>query len=118
MHEFSIIQSLFKILEKTASEKKLSRISKVRLKIGDQRQIISDFLKFAFNEVAKNTIAKGAELVIEEVPIKMGCKKCDLEFLLKDYFFICPDCGGKNLELLAGNEIFIEEVEGEVDNEN
>ena len=118
MHEFSIIQSLFKILEKTACEKQLSCISKVKLKIGQQRQIAPDFLQFAFDEIAKNTIANGAELVIEKVPIKMSCKKCEREFLLKDYFFVCPGCGGKDLKLIEGNEIFIEEVEGEVGDEN
>lgn len=118
MHEFSIIQGLFKILEKTAIDKQLNFISKVKLKIGRQRQIVPEFLRFAFDEVAKGTIAEGAELVIEEVPIKMSCKKCALEFFLNDYFFVCPDCHGQNLTLLEGNEIFIEEVEGETENEN
>ncbi len=74
MHEFSIIQSLFKILEKTASEKKLSHIRNVMLKIGDQSQIIADFLRVAFHEVATNTNANGVELDVDEVARKIGCK--------------------------------------------
>ena len=63
MHEFSLIQSIFKIIEQVAQANNLQTISKIRLKIGKLRQVAPDFLQFAFAAVAKGTLAEGAALI-------------------------------------------------------
>ena len=67
MHEFSIMEKLFKIILQEAKNNDLQQISKVYLQIGELRQIMPDFLQFAFAQIAKNTVAAGAELLIEPI---------------------------------------------------
>ena len=70
MHEFSIMEKLFKIIEQNAKQNRLVTINKIYLTIGELCQINADYLKFAFNEIAKDTIAIDAELLIETIPGK------------------------------------------------
>ena len=70
MHEFSIMEKLFKIIEQEAENNNLKQISNVHLQIGKLRQIAPDFLSFAFEQIAKDTIVAGAELIIESIPGK------------------------------------------------
>ncbi|MBU0581171.1 MAG: hydrogenase maturation nickel metallochaperone HypA [Candidatus Margulisbacteria bacterium] len=113
MHEFGIIEGIFKIIEKTADENKITKISKVKLKIGQMRQVIPEMLQSAFEAVSKNTKAMGAALEIEHVPIIMKCKECGREFVVKNDTYTCPDCGGFKLEVISGQEVVLESVEGE-----
>ena len=113
MHEFSIMQGVFKLLEDIAAQNKLIKIDKVVLKIGKLRQVFPDFLRFAFETISQNTIAENAELIIEEIPIMMHCKSCNKKFKVEHNTYICPKCGATKLEILTGKEVLIASVEGE-----
>lgn len=65
MHEFSIMEKLFNIVLEQAEQNQLINVKKVHLKIGSLRQIMPEFLEFAFTQVAKDTIAENAKLTIE-----------------------------------------------------
>lgn len=118
MHEFGIIHSVFKILEDIANKNNLKSIDKVTLSIGKLRQITPEFLQFAFDSVSQDTIAANAKLIIEEIPIKMGCKLCNQEFVVTRNTYICPKCGEAGIEVLTGKEILIKSVEGEAPDAN
>lgn len=113
MHEFGIIENIFKTIEKIALENRLQIISKVVLKIGKLRQLIPEFLRFAFQTVAKNTFAENAELIIEEIPITIKCKKCQNITQLEEVFFLCPKCLMNDVEIISGKELILETIEGE-----
>ncbi|MGD9107995.1 MAG: hydrogenase maturation nickel metallochaperone HypA [Gammaproteobacteria bacterium] len=113
MHEFSIMQGIFKLLEDIAAKNNLIKINKVILRIGKLRQVFPDFLRFAFENISQNTFADGAELIIEEIPITMRCESCNQKFTVEHHTYICPVCGATKLELLTGKEILIASVEGE-----
>jgi hydrogenase nickel incorporation protein HypA/HybF len=113
MHEFGIIQGVFKLVEEAAVKNNLKAITKVTLKIGKLRQVFPDFLQFAFETVSKGTVAQDAKLVIVEVPIKMKCRTCQQEFAVERNAYICPKCNNVGLDVLSGKEIYIESIEGE-----
>jgi hydrogenase nickel incorporation protein HypA/HybF len=113
MHEFSMMANIFKVIEQTARANDLVKIKKVKLKIGELRQIAPDIMQFAFATVAKETIAKEAKLEIEFVPIILKCHHCAKEFSVNENIYICPECGNVDLETLSGKEIVIETIEGE-----
>ncbi|MBU0744427.1 MAG: hydrogenase maturation nickel metallochaperone HypA [Gammaproteobacteria bacterium] len=112
MHELKIIQDIFPMLEKVAKDNHLKSINKVTLGVGKLRQVQTDFLQFAFATVAKDTIAKGAELIIKIIPITVFCDSCKKQFNLEEHVYVCPKCGGVRLEILTGKEIIIESVDG------
>lgn len=113
MHEFSIIENIFKTIDKIASDNQLKVITKVTLKVGKMRQIIPDFLRFAFETIAKNTLAANAELIIEEIPMTVRCHRCDKISLIEELILICPNCVTTNIEIISGKELILETIEGE-----
>ncbi len=115
MHELSIIQNVFQIIENVAEENRLTHISHVKLQVGKLQQIVPDMLTFAFETVAQGTKADGASLEVAEVPITMKCNHCGDEFLVEEHIYICPACSETDLTMLRGMEIILESVEGELE---
>lgn len=113
MHELSIIENIFTKIEQTAKDNHLKKITKVTLKIGKLRQVMPDFLDFAFKAVAEGTIAENAKLIIIEIPVKIFCNKCKEEFIVKDNVYFCPKCESTEIEILSGKELFLDSIEGE-----
>jgi hydrogenase nickel incorporation protein HypA/HybF len=113
MHELGIITNLFTLIEEISIEHHLSKINRVKLKLGQMQQIVPESLTFAFEVVATGTKADGAKLEIEQVPVKMQCAACAAEFLIAEHTYICPACSGTRLNLLEGIEIVLESVEGD-----
>lgn len=113
MHELKIIQDIFPLIEKVAKENRLKSINKVVLSIGKLRQVKSEFLQFAFVTLAKNTIAKDATLIIQQIPVTVSCQSCKKQFAVEENIYICPKCGSVTLEVLTGKEIILESVDGE-----
>ena len=66
-----------------------------------------------FSFIAKDTIAQSATLNIESIPTQARCHQCGEVFLLEEVKWTCPDCANKNLEIVAGNELFVDSIEVE-----
>ncbi|MFC1517918.1 hydrogenase maturation nickel metallochaperone HypA [Candidatus Margulisiibacteriota bacterium] len=113
MHELSIIENIFKVIEKAASENDIKKISQVNLKIGKLQQVVPDLLQSAFEVVSKDTLANEAKLVFEEVPVKVKCRSCQKEFGVENNIFVCPNCASGELDLLQGKELFLVSLEGD-----
>lgn len=93
MHEFTLIQSICDVVEKIVAENNLRTVTRIHLQVGKMRQIIPEFMRFAFATVAKGKIYETAELVIETIPIKILCHNCGREFEVEeDNIYLCPFC--------------------------
>ncbi len=114
MHELTVISNVFKIILETAENNNLTKISKISLKVGRQRHLAPDLMKFAFDSVSKNTIADNAILKIDRVNIKMRCRSCGTDFIVEDNTYLCISCGSPGLETISGKDLLIESIEGEV----
>jgi len=115
MHELSIISNLFEILEEKAKEKKARRITCVKLQVGALSGAVPELLKTAFDFYKKDTLASQAELDIDEIPLKVKCKKCQHETFKDDFIFVCSNCGSSELKILAGTELLLEKIEMEIE---
>lgn len=113
MHEISLLQNIFTYLEQIAGQQELRKITKVEIKVGKLRQVVPEFMQFAFEHLAKNTHAEGAELIIEYIPIKMLCAACNKTFIVDENTYVCPYCAEVNLQILSGKELILESVHGE-----
>ena len=117
MHETAIVTGLMRILETHAAQHGAARISRVRLKVGRLRAVEPQQLRSCFEMFAEGSIADGAELVIDEIGVRGRCRACAHEFAVPRYRFVCPACGGSDIEVIAGQELYIEsfEADGAVD---
>ena len=110
MHELSITQSVVEICEQNAGGR---RVLSVTLEVGELSGIIPDAVEFCFEACSKGTLLEGAQLIIEQIPPKGLCRGCGDEFPVSAYYDSCPSCGGYSVELLAGEEMRVKELEVE-----
>jgi hydrogenase nickel incorporation protein HypA/HybF len=110
VHELAIAESVVRIAERHADGR---RVTKVYLKVGHLRQVVPSALAFGFELVAQETSVEGAELVLEEVPATGKCRACGSESLLESFPLQCKACGGFDLEIVAGEELYVESLEME-----
>ena len=80
MHEMAIAQSILRIVLSSAQQNDATKVKTVRIRAGELRGIVQSQLSFLFEFVTKDTIAEGAALDVEVVPIKVKCKSCEHVF--------------------------------------
>ena len=108
MHELAIAESVVRIAERHADGR---RVTKVYLKVGHLRQVVPSALAFGFELVAQETPVEGAELVLKGVPATGKCRACGSESRLESFPLQCKACGGFDLEIVAGEELYVESLE-------
>ncbi|OHD66445.1 MAG: hydrogenase maturation nickel metallochaperone HypA [Spirochaetes bacterium RBG_13_51_14] len=113
MHELSVMSSILNIVLDHANKNNADKVIKINLKIGHLSDIIPEWAQNYFDMLSKDTIADGAELSVEHVPVKLRCLSCGHEhtFEKKDWSFTCVKCGSSEIELLEGREFFITSIE-------
>jgi hydrogenase nickel incorporation protein HypA/HybF len=111
MHEMAIVEGLMRILEKQAAQHGASRIVRVTVKVGRLRAVEPQQLAACFEMFAEGTVAEGAQLVVDEVAVRARCKGCGAEFEVPRYRFECPTCTGGDVDVIAGQELYIESFE-------
>ena len=113
MHEMAIAQNIVDIAIATAEREHARRITRINVVSGEMRGIVPMQLTFCFGVVAENTIASGAHLNLEIVPVTGRCRECDQPFIVRDFLYICPRCQSSDIEITGGTELRIKDIEVE-----
>lgn len=108
MHELSIAQAVMAIVAEHAGER---RVTRVEVEVGHLRQVVPDALRFAFELVAQDTVAEGAELSLREVPVRARCRACGTTSPQRRFPLACGTCGGVDLEIVSGEELRVLSLE-------
>jgi len=113
MHELSITQSMLDLVLEQAEKAEAKEVGKINLVIGEMTGIVGESVQFYFNFLSKGTIAERANISFKVVPTMARCRHCNNSFELKEFDWTCPYCQGKNMEIMAGKELFVESIEVE-----
>jgi hydrogenase nickel incorporation protein HypA/HybF len=113
MHELSIAQNMVDLVIKQAEESGATRIGKINLVIGEMTGVADRCMQFYFDLLSKDTLAQGALLSFKMVPLKARCKDCGHTFEFEEDSSECPSCKQTKLEIISGNELFVESIEVE-----
>jgi len=115
MHELGIAQDLFHIVEDKAKENNLKAVTKIIVIVGEASGIEEDFLRHNLvDHLMPGTIAEKAELEITKEPLQARCLSCGSEIDSRESSSLeCPNCGGSNLEITQGKDVYIRTIEGE-----
>lgn len=113
MHEFALVDNIFQILNLKIKELHLKKISQIKLVIGEMTNVEEMTMSACFEAFAKDTIAEGAQLIFERVPVRGQCRQCGQIFQVKNYKFICPECGNNAVEVISGREMYIDSLVAE-----
>lgn len=117
MHEVAIAQNLLDIACQSAKENDLRKIDKISVVAGELNAIVLDALQFAFQVISQNTIAEGASLEYRQIPALVKCESCNKEFHWKESGYFCPYCFQLSNQLIQGNELYVDYIEGKGEDE-
>jgi hydrogenase nickel incorporation protein HypA/HybF len=113
MHEMSIAHSLIEIVKEEMIKHEARMLKSVRVHIGQMSAIVPESLSFCFGVMTSGTELEGARLMMDIIPLKAICRDCEEAFKVQNYDFLCPRCGSRNIETIAGQDLSIVEMEVE-----
>lgn len=113
MHEFAIGEALVTavLTELDALDPPPSRLLSARVVVGAMRQVVPEYLAFAYEVLTRDTPAAGSALLVEHVPITARCDACGWEGALELGIFLCQACGSPTLTQLTGMELYLAKLE-------
>lgn len=76
MHEFSMVNQIFKKCLEVAKVNNATSISEINLEVGDFALIVEIYAQQAFDTLKKGTIAENAVLNIKRTPGVIHCNSC------------------------------------------
>lgn len=111
MHEVSLCENIIRQLQESAQKENFRRVMRIWLEIGSLSHVTGEAMSFAFDAVAKETIAEGARLEIISRPAEGHCPECNKLTPMRQRFDACGHCGYCPLTVMAGEEMRIQNIE-------
>jgi len=111
LHEMSITEAM---LDMALEYAKGQRITDIYLRVGGMSLIVPESVEFYFEYLSKGTLAEGATLHFETVPLEMTCLDCGRQADLSGWMDEQPraimvqalargcECGSSNLRVTGG----------------
>ena len=114
MHELPITESILKIVLKHAETNNVRQVVAIHLQVGKLSDLEDEWIQRYFDYLSKGTLAEGAKLKIERMPIMLQCSACSTSYeaeATKLGDIVCPNCGQKDSTLLSGREYYNKDME-------
>ena len=120
MHEMSLAQAMLDLAAKHANGQ---RILALKVRVGALSGVVTDSLQFAFDLISRDTLAEGAKLDFQFVPVRMACKSCGQEVPTAEWEGLPGNeavyralergcaCGSKELKIVGGFDFQLVEIE-------
>lgn len=117
MHELATTQNIVKIVIKNAETNHVKKVIGVTIVAGAIRNFNEEWLQRYYDIFSHDTIAEGAKITLNKVPIRYHCNNCnsDYEMSLDDWIekdkYNCQMCGSSDTKLVCGREFSVEGIE-------
>lgn len=115
MHEMALVRNVVDIVLEYARKTGATEVRSVSLTIGYGRDVVEDYMDGLFSFLARGTVAEGAELVIQRVPLTVRCNKCAGVFpinVFRPETQVCPFCKAEHdYRLNSGMEFVVSSIE-------
>lgn len=111
MHELALAESTLEIALATAREADAKHIDTLTMRVGPLSGVVDEALEFALSSLVQGTMAEGAELAIEHVPLVCYCAHCKKEFESHKLSYRCPACGVVSKDVRQGREMELVSIE-------
>jgi len=112
VHEFSIVQALLDQVTESISEAGQSgRVVRLDLIVGRLSGVHVDSLRFAFDLLAPESVAEGAQLGIEQKPAAFRCGRCQATGDVVELIADCPRCAAPEITIVGGQELVLQSIE-------
>lgn len=111
MHELSLAENILQLIEDAARQQRFTQVEVVWLEIGQLACIEHESLRFFFDIVKKDTIAREAKLEIIEITGQGTCDQCHQTITVSSYVTACPHCGNYAVTITQGEEMRMSALE-------
>jgi hydrogenase nickel incorporation protein HypA/HybF len=114
MHELQVTERILNIVINHAQKNNVTKVMSISLRVGELSDLENEWIQHYFDYLAKDSVAAGAKLVIERVPVVMRCDECghSFEVNIKEIKEIqCTECESKTCTLVSGKDYYIKDME-------
>ena len=111
MHELALCQALMNQVVNIAAERYARSVVSIVVGMGPLSGVEAQLLKHAYPVASAGTVAEGAELVIESLPVRIKCTQCGNESDALPNKLVCKACGDWRTTLISGDELMLMRVE-------
>ncbi len=111
MHELSVCQGMLDQVARVAADHGATGVKNIVVRIGPLSGVVPDLLAQAFPLARAGTVAEGAELTIEKLPVRVLCESCGAETEASPSRLLCGECGDWHTQLISGDELLLASVE-------
>jgi hydrogenase nickel incorporation protein HypA/HybF len=111
MHELAICQALIEQVESVAREQHAYQVMEIGVDIGPLSGVEPQLLEQAFSIASAGTVANGASLHLNSIPIRVDCSSCGQVTEALPARLICGNCGNWQTRVVSGDELLLTTVE-------
>ena len=105
MHELAVCEALMNQVESIAAERNARSVVTITIGMGPLSGVEAQLLKHAYPVASAGTIAEGAVLVIQDLPVRIKCNHCGCESEASPNKLLCAECGEWHTTLISGDEL-------------
>ena len=114
MHELSIAMSIIELVQEESAKRGGVPVTAVHLKLGELAGVEKEALLGSFEMACEDTPLKGARLIVEDIPVRVVCRKCNARRPISSVqLFCCAECGTPSAEVVQGRELEVVALEVE-----
>ena len=113
MHELAVTENILNLALQHAEAGGAQQITDVYLVIGQLSSIVDDSVRFYWDFINVGTIAAGSRLHFRRIPAMLQCRACGRRYPPDGSELACPDCGGADVQVIAGEEFYLEAIDVE-----
>lgn len=111
MHEHHIVESVVNQILDKARASGAKKITGVTLILGELSGLQEESIRVYFDNLSKDNMLEGANLIIKPVKSKLKCNVCGTIFEHEKSNFSCPKCSGLGVLTNSGKEFYIDNIE-------
>jgi hydrogenase nickel incorporation protein HypA/HybF len=120
MHEMVVTKAMLDMALEHADGR---RITDITLQIGEMSAVVPGSVEIFFKHLSKGTLAEGAELHFEMLPLQMTCRECEKTIDLSNWEDASPhakmeqafvrgcECGADDLEVTGGMSFGLKSID-------
>jgi len=98
-------------VESIAAERNARSVVSIVIGMGPLSGVEAQLLQHAYPVASAGTVAEGAQLVIEDLPVRVSCTQCGEESDALPNKLVCKHCGDWRTTLISGDELLLMRVE-------
>jgi hydrogenase nickel incorporation protein HypA/HybF len=108
MHEASLVASLLRQVEALVAQNGGGLVKEIRVSIGPLAGVEPRLFEEAFQRLRTGSVADSSTLAVDHIPLSARCRGCSVEYQSDELTFVCPECGGRNVDVTSGDAVILE----------